>query len=84
MESYCYWFSSILQQNTFIFNNVVSFVAYKMYKYKMKCRVLNDIVTYNGLLCFLKSALTQFYMTVKSAKSIMFNFDILNRLNEKL
>lgn len=50
----------------------------------MKCRVLNDIVTYNGLLCFLKSALTQFYMTVKSSKSIMFNFDILNRLNEKL
>ena len=77
-------FPAYCNKNTFIFNNVVSFVAYKMYKYKMKCRVLNDIVTYNGLLCFLKSALTQFYMTVKSAKSIMFNFDILNRLNEKL
>lgn len=71
-------------KSTFIFNNVLSFEAYKIYKYKMKCRVLNDIVTYNGLLCFLKSALAQFYTTVKSAKSIMFNFDILNTLNEKL
>lgn len=44
-------------KNMFIFNNVVFFVVYKMYKYKMKCRVLNDIVIYNGLLCFLKSVL---------------------------
>lgn len=50
----------------------------------MKCRVLNDIVTYNGLLCFLKSALAQFYMTTKSAKSVMFDFEILNTLNKKL
>lgn len=77
-------FPAYCNKNTFIFNNVLSFVTYKIYKYKMKCRVLNDIVTYNGLLCFLKSALAQFYMTTKSAKSVMFDFEILNTLNKKL
>lgn len=57
-----------------------------MCKYKMKCRVLNDFASYtsNGLVSFMKSALTQLYMTIKSAKSVMFYFEIINTLNEKL
>lgn len=57
-----------------------------MCKYKMKCRVLNVFASYTsyGLVSFMKSALTQLYMTIKSAKSVMFYFEIINTLNEKL
>lgn len=87
MESYCSFvlcFPACCIKNTFIFYNVQSFVVYNMFKYKIKCIVLNDILTYNGLLCFLNNALAQFYMTTRSTKSIMSAFEILNPVNEKL
>lgn len=38
-------FPGYCNENTFVLNNVISFVAYKMYKYKMKkCRVLSENV----------------------------------------
>lgn len=39
-------------ENTFFLNNVISFFAYKMYKYKIKCRVISKNKSYNGILCF--------------------------------
>lgn len=47
-------FPAYCNENTFVLNNVISFVAYKMYKYKMKCRVLSENVSYNGILFFEK------------------------------
>lgn len=45
-------FPAYCNKNTLIFNNGLSFVAYKIYKYKMKCRVLNDIVTYRAIIVY--------------------------------
>lgn len=45
-------FPEYCNKNTLIFNNGLSFVAYKIYKYKMKCRVLNDIVTYRAIIVY--------------------------------
>lgn len=45
-------FPAYCNKNTFIFNNVLSFVAFKIYKYKMKCIVLNDIVTYRAIIVY--------------------------------
>lgn len=42
---------------TKLFNNVISFVGYKIYKYKMKCRLQNEIPNENALLYNLKSSL---------------------------
>ena len=58
-------FPAYCSKNTFILNNILSFIAYKIYKYKMKCRILNENVTNVSLLCFLKNALAQFYLITK-------------------
>lgn len=37
---------------TFILDNTLSFIACKIYKYKMKCRILNEHVPCEGMHCF--------------------------------
>lgn len=37
---------------TFILDNTLSFLACKIYKYKMKCRIVKDQVTYEGVCRF--------------------------------
>lgn len=39
---------------TFILDNTLSFLARKIYKYKMKCRIVKDQVTYEGVCRFFK------------------------------
>ena len=77
-------FPAYCSKNTFILNNILSFIAYKIYKYKMKCRILNENVTNVSLLCFLKNALAQFYLITKLAKSTECDLRIINELSEKL
>lgn len=71
---------------TKIFNKVISFVEYKIYKYKMKCRLQNKIPNENALLNTLKSSLSHYYfITVSvSAKSVKFSYKILKTLADKL
>lgn len=65
---------------TFILDNTLSFLARKIYKYKMKCR----IVTYEGVCRFLKNALVQLYFTIKKTKCINSDFKILELLSQNL
>ena len=75
-------FPAYCRKNTFILNNVLSFIAYKIYNYKMKCRILNENVTNVSLLCFLENALAQFHFITKLAKSIECDLKIINELSE--
>ena len=85
VESYCYRFSSILaicSKNTFILNDILSFIAYKIWNYKTKCRIVNENVTNVRLLYFLKNAIAQFYLITKLAKVIECDLNIINELSE--
>lgn len=55
---------------TKILNNVISFVGYKIYKYKKKCRLQNEIPNENALLNVLKSSLYYYYFITMSAKRV--------------
>lgn len=67
-----------------IFNNVISFVGYKIYKYKMKCRLQNEIPNENALLNILKSSLYHYYFITLSAKSVKSSYKILKTLADQL
>lgn len=69
---------------TFILDNILSFLARKIYKYKMKCRIVKDQVTYEGVCRFLKNALMQLYFTIKKTKCINSDFKILELLSQNL
>lgn len=71
-------------KNTFILDNTLSFIACKIYKYKMKCRILNEHVSLEGMRCFLKNALLQLYLTVNKSKCINLNFSILEKLSNSI
>lgn len=70
---------------TKIFNNVTSLVGYKIYKYKMKCRLQNEIPNENTLLNTLKSSLYYYYYFITaSAKSVKSSYKILKTLADQL
>lgn len=56
----------------------------KIYKYKMKSRIVKDQVTYEGVCRFLKNALMQLYFTIKKTKCINSDFKILELLSQNL
>lgn len=58
---------------TFILDNNLSFIACKVYKYKMKCRIINEYV---GSRCFFQN-----YLTVNKSKCINFNFSIFEKFS---
>lgn len=66
------------------FNNVISFVGYKLYKYKIKCRLQNEIPNENALLYTLKSSLYYFYFITASAKSVISSYKILKTPADQL
>lgn len=41
----------------FILDNILLFIVCKIYKYKMKCRILNEYVLFEDMCCFLKNVL---------------------------
>ena len=47
-------FYSECNNTTYTFNNIFSFIAFKIYKYKMKCRILNEDMSTNNIRLFLK------------------------------
>lgn len=69
---------------TLILDNTLSFLACKIYKYKMKCRIVKDQVSYEGVCRFLKNALMQLYFTIKRTKCINLDFRILELLSQNL
>jgi hypothetical protein len=69
---------------SYLYNNMISFVAYKLYKYKMKCKILNEIVTFDGAKCFLKNACTHLYLSINLSKCVTCNFDIIKKIIENL
>lgn len=50
----------------------------------MKCRILNEHVSLEGMRCFLKNALLQLYLTVNKSKCINLNFSILEKLSNSI
>lgn len=78
-------FPAYCNENTFVLNNVISFVAYKMYKYKMKCRVLrvkiNKHQAFHGKWknYFLKSCLYIIEFNLLHTKSLI-NNDFCNTM----
>lgn len=65
-------------------NNVISCVGYKIYKYKMKCRLQNEIPNENALSNVLKTSLYYYYFTTVSAKSVKSSYKILKTLADQL
>lgn len=52
MENDCYRLIIFSNKYTFILDNTLSFLACKIYKYKMKCRIVKDQVSYEGVCRF--------------------------------
>ena len=48
-------FYSVQNDTTYLYNLLLSFVALKIYKYKMYCRLEKNIISYEGILFHLKS-----------------------------
>lgn len=60
-------------QSNVVLNNVISFIACKNFKYKMKCKLIEDNVTNEGLILFLRSSLASFFLVNQQAQTV--NFD---------
>lgn len=84
MENNCCRIFFEFTDTTKIFNNVISFVGYKINKYKMKCRLQNEIPNENALLYNLKSSLYYYYLIILSAKSVKSSYKILKTLADQL
>ena len=67
-----------------ILNNVISFIACKMFKFKMKCKMLEENATSEGLTSFLKSSLVSFFLVNQRAQTVKLDFKILKTLSENL
>lgn len=71
-------------QNNVVLNNVISFIACKILKYKMKCKLIEDNVTNEGLILFLRSSLASFFLVNQQAQTVNFDYCILRTLFERL
>ena len=71
-------------QSTIIYNNIISFISYKLFKYKMKCKILKENVTSEGLTIYLKSSLTNFFHVCKKSQTTKHNFHLLLTLAENI
>lgn len=72
------------ERNTKIryFNTIVSFIAYKIFKYKMFCRSQKKTETYNELVLYLKKKYQiQFDVLVNMSKIQMFRINIVKFAN---
>lgn len=71
-------------QSNVVLNNVISFIACKIFKYKMKCKLIEDNVTNEGLILFLRSSLASFFLVNQQAQTVNFDYCILRTLSEML
>ena len=62
-------FFSVRNETTVVLNLLLSFVALKIYKYKMFCRLENKEETSEGLLNNLKSAISQYSETLSATQN---------------
>lgn len=53
---------------TFSFNHVISYIAFKIYKYKMKCRFDDKNKTEKDLIIYIKNSLTLYAAVLKHTK----------------
>lgn len=67
-----------------IYNNVISYVALRIYKYKMWCRINNDIEKPEDIISHVKTSTKMFYLALKKSKFSNFNIDMFRLLFEKL
>lgn len=79
----CFIFNTNKYTCTFILDSTLSFIACKIYKYKMKCRIFNEHVSSEDMHCFF-NALMQLYLTVNKSKGIKLNFNILQKLSNSV
>ena len=61
---------------TFFFNNFISFIAFKIYKYKMYCRIHNKTEDEIGLKCYIKNSLVILINVLKNLNQ-MENFNTI-------
>jgi hypothetical protein len=62
-------FFSVRSETTVVFNLLLSFVALKIYKYKMFCRLENKEETSQALLYNLKSCISQYSETLSATQN---------------
>lgn len=67
-----------------IYNNVISYVALRIYKYKMWCRINNDIEKPEDIISHVKTSTKMFYLALKKSKFSNFNIDMFRLLFDKL
>lgn len=73
-----------INNKVIVYNNVISFVALRIYKYKMWCRINDDIEKPEDIISHVKTSTKIFYLALKKSKYSNFNIDMLRLLFEKL
>ena len=71
-------------EKTILLNNLVSFIALRIYKYKMWCRIEETIESSDKISCHLKNSLNTFYFALKRSKYKQWKLDIFKKLGERL
>ena len=75
-------FYNEINTKTIRLNNIISFICYKIYKYKMKCRLLQENMSETGLLEMLKFELKKQNSILKLAGKLTDN--LYNNVSEML
>ena len=76
----CGFFHEV-NKKTLTYNNLISFIAFKIYKYKMYSRVKNERETEYGLREYMKKHSYLYYCTLKNT-NIDFDYKIFEKVSE--
>ena len=61
-------FDHEMNEKTIKFTNLISFLALRIYKYKMRCRIEKKNESSDGILCNVKYSLNTFYSALNRSK----------------
>ena len=76
----CGFFNEV-NKKTIMYNNLISFIAFKIYKYKMYSRVKNERETEYGLREYIKKHTYIYYCTLRNT-NIDFDCKIFDKISK--
>jgi hypothetical protein len=71
-------------RKTILLNNVISFIALRIYKYKMWCRLEATTESSAKISCHVKNSLNTFYFALKKSKYKQWKVDVFKKIVERL